>query len=74
MTELPEIPRSEAVVELTAAPRAEGPDVEMQELPESPEELARREGVHERIRVELFHETKEAEAFAEEHLETPPQW
>ena len=37
------------------------PDVEIQVIPEDPEEIAVREGIHERIQVEVHHEDKEAE-------------
>ena len=74
LTELPEIPKLEAVAEPIAVPRAKKPDIEKHELPESKEELACRKGVNERSRVELLHETKEAELVAEENVEAPLQW
>ena len=37
------------------------PDLEIQVIPEDPEEIAVREGIHERIQVEVHHEDKEAE-------------
>ena len=36
--------------------------------------MAAREGIHERIQVEIHHENKEREAWAEEMLEIPPEW
>ena len=39
-----------------------------------PEEMAVREGIHERIQAEIYHENKERAAQAEEMLEIPPEW
>ena len=36
--------------------------------------MAAREGIHERIQVEIHHENKEREAWSEEMLEIPPEW
>ena len=36
--------------------------------------IAEREGIHERIQLEIQHEDKEAEVRAEEMLEVPPAW
>ena len=41
---------------------------------DDPEEMAVREGIHERIQVEIYHENKEREAQAEEMLDIPPEW
>ena len=50
------------------------PIIDVQVIPEDPEEIAVREGLHERIQVEMHHENKEIEARAEEMLEIPPEW
>ena len=47
------------------------PALEIQVIPEDPEEMAAREGIHKRIQVEIHHENKEREARAEEMLEIP---
>ena len=49
------------------------PTLEIQIVPEDPEEIAVREGIFERIQEEIHHEDKEAEARAEEMLEVPPE-
>ena len=36
--------------------------------------MAVREGIHERIQAEIYHEDKEREAQAEEMLDRPPEW
>ena len=41
---------------------------------DNPEEMAVREGIHERIQAEIYHEDKEREAQAEEMLDRPPEW
>ena len=46
------------------------PALEIQIVPEDPEEIALSEG----IQAEIHHEDKEAEARAEEMLEVPPEW
>ena len=51
-----------------------GPDLEIQVIPEDPEEKAVREGIHERVQAEIHHEDKEEETVAEEMLEVPPEW
>ena len=43
-------------------------------IPEDPQEIALREGIHERIQDKIHHEDKEAEARAEEMLEVPLEW
>ena len=50
------------------------PDLEIPVLPEDPEEIAVREGIHKRIQAEIHHEDKEAEVTAEEMLEVPQEW
>ena len=50
------------------------PELEIQDIPEDPEEIAVREEVQERIQAEIHHEDKEVEATAEEMLEVPPEW
>ena len=35
---------------------------------EDPEEMAVREGIHERIQAKMYHENKEGEAMTEENL------
>ena len=50
------------------------PALEIQIVPEDPEEIAVREGIHKRIQAEIHHEDKEAEARVEETLEVPPDW
>ena len=42
------------------------PELEIQVIPEDPEEIAVREGVHQRIQAEIHHEDMEAKAAAEE--------
>ena len=50
-----------------------GPDLEIQVIPEDPEEIAVREGIHKRIQAEIHHKEKEAETMAEDMLEVPPE-
>ena len=50
------------------------PDLEIQVIPEDPEEIKVREGIYERIQAEIHHEDKEAETTAKEMLEVPPEW
>ena len=45
------------------------PELEIQVIPEDPEQIAVREGIHERIQAEIHHEDKEAETTEEEMLE-----
>ena len=81
LTELPEIPVEEAEVwvesevEDPKAPEVDtGPGLDILIVPEDPEVLAEREGIHARIQVEIQHEDKEAEVLAEEMLEAPLVW
>ena len=48
-------------------------EVEM-DLVDTPEEVAEREGIHERIQSEMCNEEKEKVSQAEEILELPPGW
>ena len=48
------------------------PALEIQIIPEDPEEIAVREGIHERIQAEIHQGNKEEKARAEEMLEVPP--
>ena len=50
------------------------PDLEIPVIPEDPEEIAVREGIHERIQAEIHHEDKEAKTMAEEIIEVPLEW
>ena len=50
------------------------PDLEIPILPEDPEVIAERKGVHERIQAEIQYEDKEAEVAEEVMLEVPPEW
>ena len=50
------------------------PDLEIPMILDDPEEMAVREGIHERIQAEIYHENKERAAQAEEMLEIPPEW
>ena len=50
------------------------PALEIQIIPEDLEEIAVREGIHERIQAEIHQGNKEEEARAEEMLEVPPEW
>ena len=74
---MPEIPREEAEVRVgneaedPGTPEANtGPDLYVPIVPEDPGILAEREGIHQRIQVEIQHEDKEAE----ERLEVLPIW
>ena len=51
-----------------------GPYLEIPIIPEDPEVVAGREGIHERIQAEIQHEDKEVEVLAEEMLDAPPAW
>ena len=46
----------------------------MQIIREDPEEMAAREGIHERILADFHQGNKEVEASVEEMLEVPPEW
>ena len=79
MTELPEVHRTEAgerlgnKAEAPGTSKADnGPYLEIPIIPEGPETIAMRGGIHERIQVEIRHEDKEAEAMAEEMLDALP--
>ena len=48
--------------------------IDIQVIPEDPEEMAVREGIHKRIQAEMHHENKEIEARAKEMLKIPPEW
>ena len=78
LTELPEIPRSEAVERPTAAPRAKVPDVEMHALPESPEEVETRytssEQVHRRKTYSFYLEEWDEEQQQEDEWQVPDKW
>ena len=50
------------------------PALDIQVIPEDLEEKAVREGIHQRIQVEIHHENKEIEARAEEMLDIPLEW
>ena len=50
------------------------PELEIQVIPEDPEEIPVIEGVHKRIQAEIHQEDKEAESMAEEMLEVPLEW
>ena len=81
LTELPEISARErdrvfmetrlnpVNLEMTAEP-----DLEVPMILDNPEEMAVREGIHERIQAEIYHEDKEREAQAEEMLDRPLEW
>ena len=79
--ELLEVPREETEVGAREQPEEQAiheqylePDLEIPVIPEDPEEMAVREGIHERIQAEIHHEDKEAEAAAKEMLEAPLEW
>ena len=81
LTELPEISvgeRERVFMETRLDPvnpeiTAE-PDLEIPMILDDPEEMAVREGIHERIQAEIYNENKEREAQAKEMLEIPPEW
>ena len=50
------------------------PALEIQIIPEDPEDMAMREGIHKRIQAEIRQGNKEEEARVEEMLEVPPEW
>ena len=50
------------------------PDVEIPMIFDSLEEREMREGIHERIQVEICHEDSERVFQAEERLDAPPEW
>ena len=65
LTKLPEVSREETEVGVREQPEEQGrhelypePDLEIPVIPEDSEEIAVREGIHERIQVEIHHEVK----------------
>ena len=50
------------------------PNIDIIILPEDPEVITEREGMHKSIHSEIQHEDKDAEVMAEEMLEVPPAW
>ena len=81
LTELPEIPlrgRVRGYMEVVPGPRSPEisaePIIDVQVIPEDPEEMAVREGIHKRIQAEMHHENKAIEARVEEMLEIPLEW
>ena len=50
------------------------PDLEIPMILDDPEEMAVREGIHERIQAEIYHENKERAAQVEEMLDMPLEW
>ena len=81
LTELPDISlrvRDRVYMETVPGPRSpEIPTestIDVQVIPDDPEEMAVREGIHERIQAEMHHGNKEIEARAEEMLRIPPEW
>ena len=81
LTELPEISlRGRERVYMETVPGPRSPEIsaesaiDIQVIPEDPEEMAVREGIHKRIQAEMHHENKEIEARAEEMLEIPREW
>ena len=78
MTELPKITLEEAEVrvrEPSEDPREPKlypkPDIGIPILPEDPEVIAEKEGIHKRIPWEIQHKDKDAEVVAKEMLEVP---
>ena len=59
----PEIPEAET-----------GPYLEVPLIPEDPEVVKAREGIHERIQAEIQHEDKEAEVLVEEMIDASLAW
>ena len=77
LTELPEISVGERErVFMETRPDTVNPEItaEIPMILDDPEEMAVREGIHERIQAEIYHENKERAAQAEEMLEIPPEW
>ena len=50
------------------------PDLEILMILDDPEEMAVREGIHERMQAEIYHDDSERASQAEEMLDTPPGW
>ena len=81
LTDVPEIPREEAEVGVREQPTGPKrpelypePDQDIPILPEDPEIIAEREGIHKRIQAEIQQENKEAEVVEEVMFEIPPEW
>ena len=80
LTELPEMPRVEPeTVQLQDTVRVPVPEISSEysigEDPrDTPEAMAEREGIHERIQAEIRNGDKEEQLQAEEMLELPPSW
>ena len=50
------------------------PDLDIPIIPEDPEVIAQKEGVHERVQAEIQQKEKETEVVEEVALEVPPEW
>ena len=50
------------------------PDLETPMILDDPEEMAVREGIHERIQAEIYHKDRERAVQAEEMLDIPSEW
>ena len=81
LTELPEIPvvdRERVLRKMWMDPVNPKiiavPDLEVPMIFDSPEETAARNGIHERIQAEIYHEDRERVFQAEDMLDTPPEW
>ena len=81
LTELPEVPREEMEVRAREQTVDQGrpdghpePDLDIPIIPEDPEVIAEREGVHKRIQADIQHKNKEAKVAEEVMLEVPPEW
>ena len=81
LTELPEISareRDRVFMETRLDPvnlkMTAEPDLEVPMVLDDPEEMAVREGIHERIQAEIYYKDKEREAQAEEMLDRPLKW
>ena len=72
---VPEIPQEHSQADLRV-PVPEIPQEHEKEVdsPDTPEDIAEREGIHERIQAELRNRDKEEMLQAEEMLELPPVW
>ena len=79
-TVLPEVPWKEperAYLETGYKAHVPEPPIEQEvgmDLVDTPEDVAEREGIHERIQSEMLNEEKEKVVQAEEMLEPPPVW
>ena len=78
LMELPESPLGEAEMRSREpSGNQRGPEIplepylEIQVIPDDPEEIAVKEGIHERIQTEIHHEDKEVETAVEEMLKVP---